>query len=211
MQHLLAQGLADLGLEDNSSLGQNLWRYIELLSQWNQSYNLIADSDNATIINRHVLDSLSVLPFIQGDYCLDVGTGAGLPGMILALAQTQKQWVLLDSNQKKLRFLRHVVIALELNNVELVHARIEAFQTTTTFDTVICRAFAPLAGLLDKTAHLLTAKNQLLAMKGAKVHVELQTVQQLPLLFKVQELALVDKARSATLLQITKPHLIVDR
>ena len=107
-------------------------------------------------------------------HCLDVGTGAGLPGVVLALAQPEKKWVLLDDSQKKVRFLQHVKHQLCIDNIEIIRSRIEEYAHTISFDTVICRAFAPLKRLLQQMGHLVTSSNELLAIKGEAVDDEIR-------------------------------------
>lgn len=202
MLETLQAGLERLDIKAEQPLCTAYLRYIELLAKWNTAYNLTAVKEPEAMLKRHILDSLSVHSFVEGEHCLDIGTGAGLPGMILALAQPEKHWTLLDSNQKKIRFLRHVVADLNINNVELVHARIEAFKPAKEFDTIICRAFAPLSRMLEQTQHLLTTENQLLAMKGKQVDAEIDELGQHEFLIKLNDLALSGNEASAKLVQI---------
>ncbi|MEL7298015.1 MAG: 16S rRNA (guanine(527)-N(7))-methyltransferase RsmG [Pseudomonadota bacterium] len=118
------------------------------------------------MVSKHLLDSLSIAPFLQGTRALDVGTGAGFPGLPLAMIQPDRDWVLLDSNAKKLRFIDHVVLTLGIHNVETVHARAESFVSERAFDTVVCRAFTALDRFAAMTQHLLAGDGVLLAMKG---------------------------------------------
>ena len=202
MLKALQAGLERLDIKAKQPLCVAYLRYIELLAKWNVTYNLTAVKGTKAILERHILDSLSVHSFIEGGHCLDIGTGAGLPGMILVLAQPEKQWTLLDSNQKKIRFLRHVTADLNIKNVELVHARIETFKPEKEFDTIICRAFAPLARMLEQTKHLLTAENQLLAMKGKQVETEIDELGKHEFLIKLSDLALSSNETSTKLVQI---------
>ena len=140
--------------------------YLQLLSEWNRAYNLTAITEPKQMVACHIVNSLSVLPYIKGTHCLDIGTGAGLPGIILALSQPQKKWVLLDSVQKKIRFLRHIKHELCMKNIEVVQSRVEAYRPEVDFDTLVCRAFAPLRRLIDQTKHLITPSNQMIAIKG---------------------------------------------
>ncbi len=204
MLEALQAGLERLDIQAEQPLCTAYVRYIELLAKWNTAYNLTAVKDPEAMLNRHILDSLSVHSFIRGKYCLDIGTGPGLPGLILALAQPEKHWTLLDSNQKKIRFLRHVVAELNINNVELVHGRIEAFKPTKDFDTIICRAFAPLVRMLEQTGHLLTPDNQLLAMKGKQVKTEIDELGDHKFLIKLNGLALSGDEVSPKLVQIRR-------
>jgi len=192
MQDQLTTGLEGLGLDPAQQPCSQYLAYIELLNKWNQVYNLTAIKQTEQMLSRHVLDSLSVLSFIKGKHCLDVGTGAGLPGMILALSQPEICWTLLDSNQKKVRFLRHVKAELKVDNVEIVHSRIESYEPEMEFDTVICRAFAPLARMLKQTQHLINRNNQLLAMKGKSVKDEIEQLREHKFLINVNNLQLSD-------------------
>ncbi len=200
----LQAGLERLDIQAEQALCTAYLRYIELLAKWNTAYNLTAVKEPEAMLKRHILDSLTVHSFVEGEHCLDIGTGAGLPGMILALAQPEKHWTLLDSNQKKIRFLRHVVADLKINNVELVHGRIEAFKPANDFDTIICRAFAPLVRMLEQTQHLLTTENQLLAMKGKQVDTEIDELGNHEFLIKLNDLALSGNDASAKLVQIRR-------
>lgn len=179
MRELLEAGLEKLGLQTSRQLCENYFTYIELLSKWNKAYNLTAIKGEEAMLNRHVLDSLSVHSYIEGERCLDVGTGAGLPGLILALAQPEKKWVLLDSNQKKLRFIQHVKTVLGITNIEIVHARVETYQVEQTFDTVICRAFTSMDNYIALVQHLCKTNACVLAMKGAKVDEEHDSIKSL--------------------------------
>jgi len=204
MLEALQAGLDRLDIKAEQPLCDAYLRYIELLVKWNTAYNLTAVKEPEAMLNRHILDSLSVHSFVEGKHCLDIGTGAGLPGMILAMAQPEKHWTLLDSNQKKLRFLRHVIVDLNINNVELVHGRIEAFKPSKEFDTIICRAFAPLLRMLEQTQHLLTAGNQLLAMKGRQVEAEIDELGNHEFVIKLNDLAHSGDETSAKLVQIRR-------
>lgn len=169
----LKAGLKSLGVDAESQACDHYLAYIALLDKWNKTYNLTAVKDPVQMLERHVLDSLSVLSYIEGQHCIDIGTGPGLPGMILAIAQPDSKWTLLDSNHKKTRFLNHVKAELDISNVEVVHSRSETYKPEKPFDTVICRAFAPLDRILEQCQHLITDDNQLLAMKGKQVQEEI--------------------------------------
>jgi len=204
VQDLLKAGLESLGFVPEQQPCDHYLAYVELLSKWNQAYNLTAVKRPEDMLQRHVLDSLSVISFIKGNRCLDVGTGPGLPGMILALAQAEAHWILLDSNQKKVRFLRHVKIELEVSNVEIVQSRIKSYKPEMEFDTVICRAFAPLNRMLEQTKHLITQDNQLLAMKGKQVSDEIDKLGEHEFLINVSNLQLSDDNSMAKLVQIRR-------
>lgn len=172
----LAEGCRQLGLDLADKTGQQLIDYLLLLHKWNKAYNLTAVRDAEQMVSRHLLDSLSILPWLKGRLCIDVGTGPGLPGLVLAIAEAgQRQWTLLDSNGKKVRFLRQVVAELGLENVEIIQERVEKFQPEEKFDTLTARAFAGLGDILQWSRHLVIDnqhKGRILAMKGARSEVE---------------------------------------
>lgn len=200
----LKAGLVRLGLDPEQQPCSQYLTYIALLHKWNQSYNLTAVKQPEQMLTRHVLDSLSVLSFIKGQHCLDIGTGPGLPGMILALALPNTSWTLLDSNQKKVRFLRHVKVELGISNVEIVQSRAESYKAEKNFDTIICRAFAPLNRLLELSQHLITKDNQLLAMKGKQVSDEIDELGEHEFLIKLNSLEFATDDSRANLIQIRR-------
>jgi len=140
--------------------------FIELLAKWNATYNLTAIRTPAEMVSKHLLDSLSVLPYLQGRRIVDVGSGAGLPGIPLALASPEREFVLLDSNAKKTRFITHAMATLGLNNVQILHSRAEDYRPAELFATVISRAFASLREFVRLAGHLGAPHGALLAMKG---------------------------------------------
>ena len=172
----LQQGCVDL----NVSLGDDgqalLLNYLALLSKWNTAYNLTAVRDEAAMVTRHLLDSLAVAPFLVGQRVLDVGTGAGLPGIPLAILFPEREFHLLDSNGKKTRFLFQVKTALCLDNIVIHQARVQSFRAAGPFDTVLSRAFASLQDMMHGCRHLLAPEGRLLAMKGAYPVEELDTI-----------------------------------
>ena len=176
MLRQLQTGLAQLGIEPAPELCRQYMEYVGLLAKWNRAYNLTAIDTPEAMLARHVLDSLTVLPFIKGPRCLDVGAGAGMPGLILALASPQTHWTLLDSNQKKLRFLRHVKARLGLANIHPLQARVEAHRDAQGFSTITCRAFGSLGKFYDSSRHLLQSNGRLLAMKAAVDETELAEI-----------------------------------
>jgi 16S rRNA (guanine527-N7)-methyltransferase len=200
----LKVGLQSLGLDPEQHPCNQYLSYIALLHKWNKTYNLTAVKDPEEMLSRHVLDSLTVLPFIKGPNCIDIGTGPGLPGMILALSLPNTHWTLLDSNQKKIHFLRHVKAELGVNNVEIVQSRVESYKVEKKFDTVICRAFAPLNRLLELSQHLLTQGNQLLAMKGKQASDEIDQLGEHKFLIKLSNLAPSYDDSLANLIQIRR-------
>ena len=163
-----------LGLDQGQQT--QLLEYLALLARWNKAYNLTAVRDTAQMVTRHLLDSLVIAPHIHGQRLIDVGTGAGLPGIPLAILFPQRQFHLLDSNGKKTRFLFQVKTALRLDNIVVHHARVESFQPTGLFDVVLSRAFASLQDMVDGCRHLLVPNGRFLAMKGAYPADELEVV-----------------------------------
>lgn len=161
----LAQGWGALGLELSGEQQQRLLDYLDLLARWNKTYNLTALRDPAQMVTKHVLDSLAVAPRLAGERIIDVGTGAGLPGVPLAVLFPERDFHLLDSNGKKTRFLFQVKTALGLANMTVHHARAESF-SAPPFDAVLTRAFASLAEMVEHCRHLLAPGGRLLAMKG---------------------------------------------
>jgi 16S rRNA (guanine527-N7)-methyltransferase len=161
----LQAGLEELGLSQ-PGLGERLLGYLALLVKWNRAFNLSAVREPQEMVPRHLLDSLAILPWVQGERLLDVGSGAGLPGIPLAIARPELRVVLLDSNGKKTRFLRQAQLELGLANVEVIEGRVEAYVPPTPFDIITSRAFAQLKAFIDLTAPLLAPSGRWLAMKG---------------------------------------------
>jgi len=168
----LREGLAALALP--ATLAAPLLTYLSLLHRWNRTYNLTAVRDPQQMVPRHLLDALSMLPHLEGIHTLaDLGTGPGLPGIPLALARPDLKVTLVEANGKKARFLREAVRTLHLDNAEVVHARIEAFQPEKPFDAITARALASLAEILTLGGHLIAAHGALVAMKAAAFQAEI--------------------------------------
>jgi 16S rRNA (guanine527-N7)-methyltransferase len=201
-KHLLEQGVAQLGL---ISLIEPLFNYLLLLKKWNLAYNLTAIRDIESMVSKHLLDSLAILPWINGNRIIDVGSGAGLPGIPLAIAQPEKNFVLLDSNGKKTRFLNEVKRQLHLNNLEVVHFRVENYHPTQGFDTVVSRAFSSLTQMIEWTTHLIAEDGIWLAMKGRHPDTELREIKQN---CKVEHYTVegVDGERCCVLIENTQPR-----
>jgi len=162
----LIHGLSNLAIELDESQIKQLLRFIDLIEKWNKAYNLTAVREPLAMVSLHLLDSLAILPHLLGGHIADIGTGAGLPGIPLAICNPDRHFTLVDSNSKKTRFVQQVVLELQLKNVEVVHARVEAFEPRHLFSTVISRAFASMSDIVQLTAHLLADEGRLLAMKG---------------------------------------------
>ena len=163
----IKDGLISLGLRHTDAFISNLETYLVLLSRWNRITNLSGIKRLTDMVSVHLMDSLSVHPYLEGKTILDVGSGAGLPGIPLAILYPKKFFTLLDSNGKKTRFMRQAVIDLKLDNVQIIQERVEAFQGE--FDHVISRAFSSLKNFLDSSERLVKPGGTLLAMKGDKL------------------------------------------
>ncbi|MCC7256956.1 MAG: 16S rRNA (guanine(527)-N(7))-methyltransferase RsmG [Gammaproteobacteria bacterium] len=159
-----------------SAPGGAYLRYLALLQQWNRAYNLTSITALDDMIVRHVHDSLTVQPFLAGHTVLDAGTGAGLPGIPLAIAEPSRHFTLVDSIGKKVRFLQQVITELRLGNVTAVQARLERWHPPAGFDTVVCRALGSLAEFVDACGPLAAPGGRLVAMKGRRPQAELAGV-----------------------------------
>ena len=188
MENSLESGISELGLELSDAQRESLLTYIQLLLKWNKVYNLTAVRDPAQMVVRHLLDSLAIAPWCTGQRLIDVGTGAGLPGVPLALLYPQKEIHLLDSNSKKTRFLFQVKTALGLDNISVHHARVESFTPIQRYDAVLSRAFASLLDMVTGCGHLLSESGQFIAMKGGLCESELASIDALGLSTTVHEL-----------------------
>lgn len=169
----LRTGLAAMQIEAEPALVQRFSRLLRLLDKWNRAFNLTAVRDPGEMITRHILDSLSARPFLAGVSVLDVGTGAGFPGLPLALVEPQRHFTLLDSGGKKIRFVRHVLGELALDHVVVEHLRVEAFEPADLYDAVISRAFSSLGEFVHRCGRLVGTGGCLLAMKGRYPDAEL--------------------------------------
>ena len=164
--HTLIHGAAGLGVALTEHDALRLLQLLEELARWNRRFNLTAITDQADMVTHHLLDSLAAHRFLHGGRIADVGTGAGFPGLPLALANPERRFTLIDSNGKKIRFVSHAAHALGLVNVETLQARVESLRPDQPFDTVIARAFAALPELVAAVAPLCGPATRILALKG---------------------------------------------
>ena len=165
----LQKGLTEISLELTSDQIDQLLKYLDLMNHWNKKINLTAITDLSEQITKHILDSFSIYSLIEEKNLtpiLDVGSGAGLPGIPLAVAQPERQWHLLDNSTKRISFLRVVITQLNLQNVELINSRVEEHQSDQLYPAIVCRAFASLKEITHNASHLLTPNGSILAMKG---------------------------------------------
>ncbi|MGB8337393.1 MAG: 16S rRNA (guanine(527)-N(7))-methyltransferase RsmG [Burkholderiales bacterium] len=187
LEKKLADGLAALNIALPAAAQQKLIAYVKLIEKWNKVHNLTAVRDLDKMITLHVLDSLTVLPFVAGkNNLLDVGSGAGLPGIPLAIARPDLRVTMLDSNHKKTAFLTQAKTELDLHNCEVINERVELWQTVKKFDAVVSRAYSDLSEFVDQAGHMITRDGELLAMKGVYPHEEML---KLPATFKVEKVA----------------------
>ncbi|MBL4681017.1 MAG: 16S rRNA (guanine(527)-N(7))-methyltransferase RsmG [Pseudomonadales bacterium] len=160
----IRDGILSMGLDDKDALAEQLDQFVSSLVKWNKIYNLTAIREKDQIVSLHILDSLSVCPYIKGASTIDVGSGGGFPGIPLALYFPEREFVLLDSNGKKTRFLCQMKIELGLKNCTIIQSRVEDY--AGSFDQVCCRAFASLDDIYSRSAHLLNEDGEILALKG---------------------------------------------
>ncbi len=160
------EGLRQLSLVLSDTQVNQLLDYLSLLEKWNGAYNLTSIREPDKMLRLHLLDSLSIAPMISGERIIDVGTGPGLPGIPLAILFPDRQFTLMDSNGKKIRFLFQVRTQLGLENVEEIQSRVEAYRPTKPFDAVTSRAFTSLKDMVEKCTHLIDEQGSFYAMKG---------------------------------------------
>jgi 16S rRNA (guanine527-N7)-methyltransferase len=176
LEEQLQQGLRAMGLDLPAPTQEKLLNFLGLLEKWNHAYNLTAIREPEQMVSRHLLDSLALLPYLQGSRALDIGTGAGLPGIPLAVARPDIEFTLLDSNAKKTRFVTQAAHELGLKNVTVAQARVEKFQPTAKFDILMARAFASIPDMLAASRHLCAPHGRFLFMKGVFPQDELAAV-----------------------------------
>ena len=169
----LLDGARALALDLDEAQLAKLVAHLDLLDDWNTRMNLTAIRDRPSQLTKHLLDSLTVLPYLQGERIADVGSGAGFPGIPLAIVEPHRHFTLIESTGKKCRFLEHVRDTLELRNVEVVQSRAESYKPEVRFDTVIARAVGPVADLVKAAGPLVVGGGRLLAMKGRYPEAEL--------------------------------------
>lgn len=166
IEQAIIQGCERLQIRLPEGACARLAAYLALLERWNRAYNLTAVREPEAMVVRHLLDSLSILPWLAGPRVLDVGSGAGLPGIPLAIARPEYTFCLLDSNGKRTRFLTQAAAELQLANVSVVRSRVEDYRPAALFNSVVSRAFATLADLVADAGRLCAPEGRLLAMKG---------------------------------------------
>ncbi|MFT6977101.1 MAG: 16S rRNA (guanine527-N7)-methyltransferase [Shewanella psychromarinicola] len=176
--------LAEIKMSATELQQKQLIGFVEMLDKWNKAYNLTSVRDPEQMLIRHIMDSLTVSPYLEGQHFIDVGTGPGLPGIPLAIMNPDKQFVLLDSLGKRFRFQKQVQFELKINNITPVESRVEAYNPEIKFDGVLSRAFASIQDMLSWCHHLPTEKGIFYALKG---QLNQQELQQIPAGFSLVE------------------------
>lgn len=156
-----------MGIQLTSDMLVKLEMFVELLRKWNHVHNLTSIIEEDKIITHHILDSLSVYPYISGNLCADLGSGGGLPGAVLAILDPKKKWVLIESKQKKASFLREIKARLSLQNIDVFNDRVEAYDVKVKLDNLVVRAVADLDSIFKMTSHLQHSNLRIVAMKGS--------------------------------------------
>jgi len=197
--------LAKLSFDLPQGLADQVLVYLELLMKWNKAYNLTAIRSQDQMLSHHILDSLSIAPYVVGPRILDVGTGPGFPGLPLAMMMPEHHFILLDSNAKKTRFVNQVVMELGLNNVEVVTSRAENYEPDQGVNTVVSRAFTSLEEFVRKTSNCCVKKGLLIAMKGRYPTDELASLKLLDLSIQAEVVKIDGPDRDA------ERHLILIR
>ncbi len=175
---LLVEGLHRMSLNLSDQMIDQLMVYLNLIEKWNRVYNLTAIRERDEMIKLHFLDSLSILNYVEMEHVLDVGSGAGFPGIVLAITKPELKVTVMDSVNKKTTFMQQVKSELLLTNLNVVNARVEEYQPTTLFDGVITRAFSSIQDMLSMTEHTLQKNGAWLAMKSKDVKEELKKLGQ---------------------------------
>lgn len=196
---LLKDGLDELGIAYTEDQIAGLLGYLELLQKWNKAYNLTAITNPRKMVAYHLLDSLAISVTVPATgHCLDVGTGAGLPGIPLAILLPQTSWVLLDSNGKKTRFVQQAVASCALTNVKVVQARVQDYHAGSLFDLIVSRAYASLQDYVSSVDHLWKVDTRLISMKTELGGDELQAMDDYPCALEIRQLQVpgIDEKRS---------------
>ncbi len=162
----LARACEELALTPDQRQREQLLQYLALLLKWNKAYNLTAITDPEQALRLHIIDSISILPLLEAGNLLDIGAGAGLPGIPVAIMEPERSVTLLDANSKKTRFMRQAIHELGLGNTDVIHSRVEDYQAEAGFDVITCRAFASLPDMISGSKHLLAPQGLWQAMKA---------------------------------------------
>ena len=205
---LLESGLAELGLELDADQKKRLLDFVELLAKWNKSYNLTAITDPQKMLYYHLLDSLAIFQQVKpGQVLLDVGSGAGLPGIPLAIAIPGSKWTLLDSNGKKTRFMQQALAMCGIDNARVVKSRVQDYDAPQPIDIIVSRAYASIGHYVTSVAHLCGVHTRLLTLKTGLDPAEKQTLDSNKYLIQETELQVPGIAEKRSLVSIRqRPH-----
>jgi 16S rRNA (guanine527-N7)-methyltransferase len=203
LQQQLVAGLAQLQIEVSPSQQQALLHYLDLLSRWNQVYNLTAVRDPVDMLTRHIFDSLAAYQYIDSSPILDLGTGAGVPGVPLAIVYPEFEFLLLDSRHKKTRFVQHVIATLRLTHVSVVTTRIEDFKPSQQFSYTLARALADLTTLWSYSQRFLKSGGSLLAFKSSALESELSALTAVGIAYQQHQLQVPYLDATRYLIQMT--------
>ncbi len=205
---MLQAGLAGLNLSFDDRQIKQLKDYLELLIKWNKSFNLTAITDPQKMVAYHVLDSLSIISEMpQQGSCLDVGTGAGLPGIPLAIMLPESYWVLLDSNGKKTRFVQQAIASCGLSNVKVVHSRIQDYHADSSFDVIVSRAYSSLLDFVSSVDAIWQGNTRLITMKTELSENELQSLDSTLFKLQINQLQIPGIAEKRSLVTIQRQEI----
>lgn len=206
LRELLEDAVQAQGLTISASKLDQYAAYLRLMQKWQKTMNLTSILKDEDMVDLHIVDSLTVQPFLQGERLLDVGSGAGLPGIPLAIADTTRQWTLLEKNKKKCRFLVQVIAELGLTNVAIQNLRVQDFHPGQCFDTILARAFTNVRDFLLWTEHLICPNGRFIMMKGHYPQEEIAAIPTDFLLTQCIPTKIVGREVERHLLCLTKKH-----
>lgn len=183
LEEILEQGLKEINLQLGRPKVELLFQYIDLLCKWGKAFNLTSIESKEQMLIKHILDSLTIYPYLTGKHCLDIGTGAGLPGIPLSLVYPEMHFSLLDSNAKKIRFVRQALLELKLENVDLKQCRVEnlkSIEAQAEYSCILSRAFSSLRKIVEMCYPLKASEGSVIAMKGKISSSELEELRLVP-------------------------------
>jgi 16S rRNA (guanine527-N7)-methyltransferase len=201
---MLAAGAKEIGIEAGDADIETLLKLVDELELGNAQFNLTAIRDRPGMLAKHVLDSLSLQPYLRGDRFADVGTGAGFPGLALAIVNPQRRFTLIEATGKKARFVEQTIERLGLTNVQVVNSRAESYRPFELFDTVAARALSSLADFVAYAGHLCTPEGRLLAMKGKRPDEEISALPRSFRVLAVHRLRVPGMADERHLVELTR-------
>ncbi len=205
---LLKNGLEEINLAFDESQVKQLKDYLELLIKWNKAYNLTAITNPQKMVAYHVLDSLAIINEVPDrGLCLDVGTGAGLPGIPLAIMLPESSWVLLDSNGKKTRFVQQAIASCGLSNVKVVHSRIQDYHAESSFDVIVSRAFSSVSDFVSSVTPIWQTGTRLITMKTELSKAELQPLDSAIYKLEINQLQVPGIAEKRSLVTIQRQDI----